>query len=141
MNIQGPTAKQTAVLNAIGAHPRQDQESARAWYRRIAPMAGCSAAYVQCVMDIERAARIGAEIRAREEAEAKSRCKVERFGGNVGPVRGFTSWVDAFGKFKMITHAYLNFARQRGDVYASAFLMNIADVCERAEKRAGQERD
>ena len=58
------------------------------------------------------------------------------FTGNVGMVTDFHGWPDAFYRFKLLSQAFLNVARQRGDVYAAAFLKDIEEVSERAWRRA-----
>ena len=130
------TAKQQAVRSALEIHARGDGESKNKWCKRVGAIAGCSSKYVWWQLELVRCEQIGANLRAKEAEEEKLRCKVMPFTGNVGPVRNFQGWAFEFGKLEMLATAYLTLARERGDAYAAAFLMNIKENCERGQKRA-----
>lgn len=136
----GNTAKQQEVNAALAEHPRMDAESLRKYSTRIGAIAGVSAGYVIHNLQVRECSRIGAERRAKEAQEAKTRCEVIPAGANLGPVRNFRGWVDTFAKFKMLADAYLALALERGDVFAAAFLRDIQERAERAQTRAGLER-
>jgi hypothetical protein len=128
------TAKQQATRSALAANPPCEGERKMDYCRRIAGIAGVSPGYVQHTTTIIVCEEIGAAVRAKEAAEAKT--ELVRFNGNVGPVQHFTSWLDVFHKFQMTAVAYLLHAQSRGDVYATAFLKDIRDISDRAATRA-----
>jgi hypothetical protein len=138
-NNAGPAActiKQAAMNEALEKNPRMAGESKIGYCRRIAALCGTSYTHVHHKLQVLECYRIGAARRAKEAAEAKLRCEVIPAGVALGPVQNFRGWTDTFGKFKILAEAYLNLARSRGDVYAGAFLKEIADMSERAQKRA-----
>ena len=51
-------------------------------------------------------------------------------------VREFRGWANVFARFKVLTEAYLEVSRTRGDVFATAFLLDIRERCDRAQERA-----
>jgi hypothetical protein len=130
------TAKQQALNAALAKHPRMDAEPKMDYCRRIAAIAGVSYPYVHRNLQLQECSRIGAELRAKEAEEAKSRCQVMAPDVGLGPVQNFRGWIDVFSKLKILAEAYLNLARTRGDVYATAFLSDIRDVSDRAQRRA-----
>ena len=135
------TTKQLLILAAFKRLPRMPREMKREWYRRIASATGCSAPYVQYLAGINECERLGQEIRAKEAAEAKLRVEVLPFdAADLGPIRNFRNWLETFAKFKILSEAFLNLARQQGNVWAASYLSELSAVCERAQNRAAMER-
>jgi hypothetical protein len=130
------TVKQQACRTAMAMHPQAEGEPDSVYGRRIALVSGLTAGYIHNTLSIIKCERIGAEARAMEAKEAKNRCEVIPFGDSIGPVQNFRGWTDVFSKFKILSEAYLNLARDRGDVYAAAFLKDIQEISERAQCRA-----
>jgi hypothetical protein len=131
------TRKQQAVGEALAKHPRAPGEMKTVWYKRVAAVAGVSFDYVRYNVEFARCAAIGVAHRAKEAEDAKFRVEVVPAVG-LGPVQNFRGWLDVFGKLKILSEAYLNLARSKGDVYAAAFLQDIIDISERALARAGR---
>lgn len=135
----GPDAcavKEGAIRVALAANPRAEGEAKMKYCKRIAAIARVSFGYVQLTLKIIEYKQIGAAVRAREAEDAKLKCQVVPFSGNIGPVQHFTSWLDVFGKFQITAMAYLQLAQSRGDVYATAFLKDLRDTADRAATRA-----
>ena len=135
MNATG-TVKQAAYEAAVAASPQMPGERVMAYCRRIAAAAGVSVPYVHHQRQLEKCARIGAEWRAKEAAEAATRCQVMPAGLDIGPVANFRGWPDTFYRFKLLAEAYLNVATQRGDIFAASFLREIRDMADKGQHRA-----
>jgi hypothetical protein len=128
------TAKQEAVRNALAKHPREIGEQITQYCRRIAAIAGVNWNYVHYTTRIIACERIGAEVRAREAEDSKTRLVPYNVG--LGPIQNFRGWLEFFSKLKMLAEAYLLLAQSRGDVYATAYLKDVRDTADRASTRA-----
>lgn len=128
------TEKQQRLRTAMAAHARATGALKSEYSRRIAAIAKVSPGSVIMAMDMMKCERIGAEVRAKEEARRK--VEIVPRVVSLGPVQNFKGWLDAFSKFKATAEAYLLLAQTRGDMYASAFLKDIRDTADRAQSRA-----
>ena len=135
----GWTVKQAAVRKALAEYPRAN-ELLREYHRKIAAIAGVSAGLVQHVMDIQRCEAIGAECRAKEAEEAKSKLVPLSLNARAVQVPPFAGWADVFSRFKTLAEAYLRLAQSRGDAYAESFLKDLRDHADRAEERSWLDR-
>jgi hypothetical protein len=134
LSIRGSgTALQRAIIKAIDENPRHDGESKRAWYRRIAPIAGCNAQTVPNIANILEAERIGQERRERETEERLSQdlaCLADT--GLV--IRRFKGFAHAFGMMGLMAQTYQNLAREMHRTTSERFMDDLVKVCERAQK-------
>ena len=135
MNVTG-TAKQAAYRAAVAAAPQMPGERVWAYCKRIAAASGVSVSYVHQQVQFEKCTRIGEALRAKEAAEAATRCQVMPAGLDIGPVANFRGWPDTFYRFKLLAEAYLNVATQRGDIFAASFLREIRDMADKGQHRA-----
>jgi hypothetical protein len=130
------TAKQERVEVGLVKLKRRAGESQGSYFRRVASFAGCSVGCVQYWATLAKWDRIGAEVRAREAAAAGVAVAATTCGLDFLSVREFRGWANVFARFKVLTEAYLEVSRTRGDVFATAFLLDIRERCDRAQERA-----
>ena len=152
VTVPMPTAKQIEINRQISKHPeilkwkragtsRAESKRRRALITEMAKSAGCSYAYFLNHVDLARCEVIGQQTRAQDEERErlmKKAVSVDVVGFKLDEFKG---WMETFTKLRMVTQVFENLAAIRGNVWAKAFLEDVREKLERAQKRALQERD
>jgi len=146
------TEMQRKIRVALKKHPAKPGTTVKKWgprmvsqphngiwaqYKAVAAEVGCSIGAVQAVERVERAGKIAQE-RQQERLEplqfdVPATADVDKL------VAGFPGWVFCFGKLSLLVNSYLQIARVTGASMPAAWLTNMRDLCETAQRRSEED--